>query len=119
MARGKQQSDADEERRVRDTHGKGCCHCGSIEIDGGVVVFLNLLSFAAGVAMSGVGGVLIYNAIEKGAQMSVDRWIVTIYSVLMGVLVVASSGMCRRPLFEPTACLGPLPHCHCWLSRSE
>ena len=92
MPRGKQQSDEERERKHTDnaqTHGR-CC--GSIEIDGCVVVFLNLLSFAAGVAMAGVGGLLIYNAIEKGAQMSVDRWIVTIYSVLMGILVIASSG---------------------------
>ncbi len=116
MARGgKKQSDAEEERRERQkAHGKGCCHCGSIESDGGVVVFLNLLSFAAGVAMSGVGGLLIYNAVDKGAHMSVDRWIVTIYSVLMGILVIASSGTCRhcalRP--KPRRPLSELPACH-------
>ena len=69
-----------------------CC-CGSIDNEGGIVVCLNLLSFVAGVGMTGVGGLLVYDAIEKGVRMSVDRWIITIYSILMGILVVASSGV--------------------------
>ena len=102
MPRGKQRDD-DEGRNPKGAN--GCC-CGSIDRDGGIVVFLNCLSFVAGVAMIGLGGLLIYNAVEKGAHMSADRWIITIYSVLMGILVVASSGVCRALRAD----------CHQWLS---
>jgi hypothetical protein len=112
MPRGKKSDDdEEEEKKSRKTHGS-CC--GSCEIDGGIVVFLNLLSFAAGVAMVGVGGLLIHDAIEREslAQMSVDRWIVTIYSMLMGILVIASSGACQpgaRGACPPSAAFASCP----------
>jgi hypothetical protein len=46
----------------------------------------------ARVAMAAVGGMIIYRAIDNGIAMSIDKWISTIYSILMGILVVASSG---------------------------
>lgn len=72
----KQSSDGDEEH----------------DYSGKCVTFLNIFSFVAGVAMAAVGGMIIYRAIDNGIAMSIDKWISTIYSILMGILVIASSG---------------------------
>ena len=87
MAKDKQKKKekSEEEKHVDHHYSKKC------------VIFLNIFSFVAGGFMCAVGGLLIYRAVDGGDPadafgLSADKWITTIYSVIMGLLVLASSG---------------------------
>ena len=85
----KKKEKSEEDKHVDHHYSKKC------------VIFLNVFSFAAGVFMCAVGGLLIYQAFDGGDPanafgLSVDKWISTIYSVIMGLLVLVSSGESQK-----------------------
>ena len=89
MAKQKEQKQKQQQSDDEEDH----------DYSGKCVMFLNLFSMLAGIAMVVVGGMLLLRAIKGEVRMNADKWISTTYSVLMGILVIASSGAqpFRRP----------------------